>query len=156
MNCSVHLTTIPLNITEQYAKLVSKFSTSLIWIFNAIHQGFSRKYFQPFLQYYWWTRLLRTGNNKKYFEIRGDSLWDKPQLDRALVLGHRHCEVGWTVPFLAAFNSPVFPPGTHLLLGGHRASFQPVVPGGSRTAFFGTVGKRSNRYATHPSICVAI
>ena len=27
------------------------------------------------------------------------------------------CEVGWPVPFLAAFFSPVLPPGTHLLLG---------------------------------------
>ena len=26
-------------------------------------------------------------------------------------------EVGWAVPFLAAFISPVFPLGTHLLLG---------------------------------------
>ena len=27
------------------------------------------------------------------------------------------CEVGWPVPFLASFISPVLPPGTHLLLG---------------------------------------
>ena len=27
------------------------------------------------------------------------------------------CEVGWPVPFLADINSPVLPPGTHLLLG---------------------------------------
>ena len=27
------------------------------------------------------------------------------------------CEVGWPVPFLAAFISPVFPLGTNLLLG---------------------------------------
>ena len=27
------------------------------------------------------------------------------------------CEVGWPVPFIAAFISPVLPPGTHLLLG---------------------------------------
>ena len=27
------------------------------------------------------------------------------------------CEVGWPVPFLAAFISPVFPLGTYLLLG---------------------------------------
>jgi len=27
------------------------------------------------------------------------------------------CEVGLSVPFLTAFISPVFPPGTHLLLG---------------------------------------
>ena len=26
------------------------------------------------------------------------------------------CEVGWPVPFLATFISPVFPLGTHLLL----------------------------------------
>jgi len=28
------------------------------------------------------------------------------------------CDVGWPVPFLAAFISPVLPPGTHSLLGG--------------------------------------
>jgi len=27
------------------------------------------------------------------------------------------CEVGWPVPFLVAFISPVFPLGTHLQLG---------------------------------------
>ena len=27
------------------------------------------------------------------------------------------CEIGWPVPFLAAFISPVFPMGTNLLLG---------------------------------------
>ena len=27
------------------------------------------------------------------------------------------CEVGWPVPFLAAFISPLLPPDTHLLLG---------------------------------------
>ena len=27
------------------------------------------------------------------------------------------CDVGWPVPFLAAFISPVLPPGTHLRLG---------------------------------------
>ena len=27
------------------------------------------------------------------------------------------CEVGWPVPFLAAFISSVLPPGAHLLLG---------------------------------------
>ena len=27
------------------------------------------------------------------------------------------CEVGWPVPFLPAFISPVLPTGTHLLLG---------------------------------------
>ena len=27
------------------------------------------------------------------------------------------CEVGWPVPFLTAFISPVLPPGTHSLLG---------------------------------------
>ena len=26
-------------------------------------------------------------------------------------------EVGWSVPFLCAFISPLLPPGTHLLLG---------------------------------------
>ena len=34
------------------------------------------------------------------------------------------CEVGWPVPFLAAFISPVLPPGTQLLLGEQWASIQ--------------------------------
>ena len=34
------------------------------------------------------------------------------------------CEVGWPVPFLAAFISPVLPPGTRLLLGEQGASIQ--------------------------------
>ena len=34
------------------------------------------------------------------------------------------CEVGWPVPFLAAAISPVFPLGTHLLLGEQWASVQ--------------------------------
>ena len=34
------------------------------------------------------------------------------------------CEVGWPVPFLVAFISPVFPPGTHLVLGEQWASIQ--------------------------------
>ena len=34
------------------------------------------------------------------------------------------CEVGWPVPFIAAFFSTVLPPGTHLLLGGQWASIQ--------------------------------
>ena len=43
--------------------------------------------------------------------------WGVP-VRETLVLSHRLCEAGWPVPFLAAFISPVFPPGTHLLLGG--------------------------------------
>ena len=34
------------------------------------------------------------------------------------------CEVGWPVPFLAAFICPVLPPGTHSLLGEQWASVQ--------------------------------
>ena len=34
------------------------------------------------------------------------------------------CEVGWPVPFLAAFISQVLPPGTHLLLGEKCASIE--------------------------------
>ena len=34
------------------------------------------------------------------------------------------CEVGWPVPFLAAFISLVFPLGAHLLQGEQRASVQ--------------------------------
>ena len=43
--------------------------------------------------------------------------WGVP-VREILVLSYRLCEVGWPVPFLAAFISPVFPSGTHLLLGG--------------------------------------
>ena len=39
-------------------------------------------------------------------------------LERTLVLSHQLFEVGWPVPFLAAFISPVFPSGPHSLLGG--------------------------------------
>ena len=73
-------------------------------------------------------------------------------VERTLIQGHRHCEVGWPVPFLAAFISPVIPLGPHLRLGGRWASFQPLVLGGSRTIVFGTVGKRSKSYATRPSV----
>ena len=73
-------------------------------------------------------------------------------LERTLVLSHRLFEVGWPVPFLAAFISPVFPPGPHSLLGGQWASVQSLVLGGSRTVVFATVGKRSNRYATRPLV----
>ena len=75
--------------------------------------------------------------------------WGVP-VRETLVLSHRLCEVVWPVPFLAAFISPVFPPGTHLLQGGQWASIQPLVLGGSRTVVFGTVGKHYNRYATYP------
>ena len=44
--------------------------------------------------------------------------WRVP-VRETLVLSNQLCEVGWPVPFLAAFISPVFPPGPHLLLGGH-------------------------------------
>ena len=40
-----------------------------------------------------------------YFRMLGKRL-----LERTLVLGHRLCEAGWPVPFLAAFILPVFPP----------------------------------------------
>ena len=43
--------------------------------------------------------------------------WGVP-VRETLVLSHRLCRVGWPVPFLAAFISPVFLPGAHLLLGG--------------------------------------
>ena len=58
-------------------------------------------------------------------------------------------EVGWPVPFLAAFISPVLPPGTHLLLGGQWASIQ----SGHRVGLeppFRMGGMRSNHYATSP------
>ena len=43
--------------------------------------------------------------------------WGVPVREK-LVLSHRIFEVGWSVPFLIAFISPVFPPSPHLLLGG--------------------------------------
>ena len=39
-------------------------------------------------------------------------------LERTVVLGHRLCDVGWSVPFLATVILPVSPPGPHSLLGG--------------------------------------
>ena len=38
--------------------------------------------------------------------------------ERTLALSYRLCEVGWPVPFLTAFISPVFPPGPYSLLDG--------------------------------------
>ena len=56
------------------------------------------------------------------------------------------------LPFLAIFISPVFPPGPHSLLGGHSASFQPLARSVSQTVVFGTVDKRSSRYAPCPEM----
>ena len=70
--------------------------------------------------------------------------WGVP-VRETLVLSHRLCEVGWPVPFLAAFISPVFPPGTHLLLGGQSVSNQPLALCWSRTVVFASGSKRSNR-----------
>ena len=47
-----------------------------------------------------------------------NSYFEECLLERTFVLGHRLCEVGWLVPFLATVIFPVFPPGPHLLLGG--------------------------------------
>ena len=47
--------------------------------------------------------------------------WGVP-VGEALVLSHRLCEVGWPVPFLAVFISPVFPPGTHPFAAGLTAN----------------------------------
>ena len=70
--------------------------------------------------------------------------WGVP-VRETLVLSHRLCEVGWPVPFLAAFFSPVFPPGTHLLLGGQGMGNQLLALCWSRTAVFASGSKRSNR-----------
>ena len=75
--------------------------------------------------------------------------WGVP-VRETLVLSHRLCEVGWPVPFLAAFISPVFPPGTHLLLGGQWVGNQPLALCWSRTVVFASGSKRSNREATRP------
>ena len=57
-------------------------------------------------------------------------------------------EVGRPVPFLAAFISPVLPPGTHSLLGGQWASIQSGHRVGLEPQTFPTGGMRSNQYAT--------
>ena len=48
-------------------------------------------------------------------KVKGSPIYDpyvwKCLLERTLVLGHQLCEVGRSVPFLATFISPVFPPG---------------------------------------------
>ena len=47
-----------------------------------------------------------------------------------LILSHRHSEVEWPVPFLAAFITfPVLLPGTHLLLGGKWANIPTMIRG---------------------------
>ena len=65
-------------------------------------------------------------------------------LERTLVLGHRLCEVGWPVPFPAAFISPVFPPGPHSLLGGHPTIGSRWVP---------NRGLRHSRQVLSPLCC---
>ena len=61
------------------------------------------------------------------------------------------CEVGWPVPFLTAFNtSPVFPLGTHLLLGEHWASIQSAHRVGLEPQTFHMGGMSSNHVATSP------
>ena len=76
--------------------------------------------------------------------------WGVP-VRETLVLSHRLCEAGSPVP-IAAFTSPVFPPGPHLLLGGQWVGNQPLALCGSRTVVFATGSKRSNRYATHHEV----
>ena len=73
--------------------------------------------------------------------------WGVP-VRETLVLSHRLCEVGWPVPFLAAFISPVFPPGPRLLLGGQWVGNRPLARRVPQAVVFGTVRKHSNRYAT--------
>ena len=48
-------------------------------------------------------------------------------IERTVILNRRHTKVGWQVPFLAAYNSPVLPPGTHLLLDGQLASTSTMI-----------------------------
>ena len=48
------------------------------------------------------------------------------------------------------FYLPSVSTGSPLLLGGQWAGIQPLARDRSRTVVFGTVGKRSNRYATRP------
>ena len=72
-------------------------------------------------------------------------------LGRTLVLGHRLCEVGWPVPILAAFISPVFPfAPIRCWVDSERAS-NPWLEVCLEPWIFGTVGKCSNRHATRPS-----
>jgi len=58
------------------------------------------------------------------------------------------CEVGWPAPFLATFISPVFPLGTHLLLGEQWVSIQSGHRVGFEAQTFRMGGMRFNFYAT--------
>ena len=53
------------------------------------------------------------------FEVKVSLIYDpyvrECLLERTLVLGHRLCEVGWPVPFLATFIFPVFLSGPHFI-----------------------------------------
>ena len=77
-------------------------------------------------------------------------MFGKCLLERTLVMDHQLCEVGWPVSSLPAFISPVFPSGPHSLLDGQRAS-NPWFEVCLEPWIFGTVCKRSSRYATGPS-----
>ena len=61
--------------------------------------------------------------------------------------GPSACEVGSPVPFLAAFISPVFPLGTHLLMGEQWASVQLGHRVGLEPQTFRMGGMRSDHYA---------
>jgi len=58
------------------------------------------------------------------------------------------CEVGWPVPFLAAFIYPVFQLDTHLLLGEQWVSIQSGHRVGFEAQTFRMGGMRFNFYAT--------
>ena len=60
------------------------------------------------------------------------------------------CEVGWPVPFLTDFISPVLLPGSHSLLDEQWASIQSGRRVGFEPKTFSMGGMRSNHYATSP------
>ena len=61
--------------------------------------------------------LLSTFSLEQYFEVGGicSQIWSLKGKDT--YAEPSACEVGWPVPLLGAFISPVFPLGTHVLLG---------------------------------------
>ena len=125
---------------------------SILWLWdpllNALLSFLAMSLWNILKYYKTWTTFWASYITKGMSYIR--SVRSGVLVRETLVLSHPLCEEGWPVPFLAAFISPEFPPGTHLLLGGQWVGNQPLALCGSRTVVFATVSKRPNRYATRP------